>query len=271
MRVTAHLQRGQMLPFWTLTIAATLTLLFFLTNYANTVRWQIRAQNAADSAASAGLATDANMYNEYTTLQFAAAVEETRMRYLLQAIVNTISDPAGCGSSCDAYYSKLVAAYAVATANYGKVVNSMAKAQTYAPGGLKNGADKAVALASSNCTTFDCAFTYTTKINGIAESVDVAACKKVPFFAPTMLGQTAGSSFTALGRSVAVLSPLGETFVPGSVNPTTGTPYQPDESPAGANVSPEYGVTFKYLSTKLTWYVAGTVRPPALAAGYGCS
>ncbi|MDB5026331.1 MAG: hypothetical protein JWO66_20, partial [Candidatus Eremiobacteraeota bacterium] len=60
-------QRGQTLPFWTLAIAATLSLLFFMTNYANTVRWQIRAQNAADSAASAGIGTDANMYNEKTT------------------------------------------------------------------------------------------------------------------------------------------------------------------------------------------------------------
>lgn len=264
-------QRGQTLPFWTLAIAATLSLLFFMTNYANTVRWQIRAQNAADSAASAGIGTDANMYNEKTTLLLAASVAENRMRYLMQGIVNTIDHPAGCGAACDADYTKLVAAYGVAATSYGKVVSSMAKADTYAPGALANGADKAVALASTNCAVLDCSFTYTAKIDGTADTVDVTACRKVPFFSPMLLGQSAGASFTALGRSVAVLSPLAETFIPGSVNPATGLPFQPDESPAGVNAPAEYGVTFANLTLKLTWYIAGTVRPPALAAGYGCS
>jgi hypothetical protein len=271
MRVSRRSQRGQTLPFWTLSIAAMLTLLFFLTNYANTVRWQIRAQSAADSAAAAGIATDANMYNENTTLYLAAAVEETRLRFLLQAIVNTIDHSAGCGSACDADYTKLVAAYATANAGYAKVIASMAKAQAYAPGTLSNGADKAVALASSNCALFDCAFTYTAKIDGTTDTVDVTACKNVPFFAPVLLGQPAGAAFKALGRSVAVLSPVTESFVPGSVNPLTGLPFQTDESPAGVNVPAEYGVTFKNLTLNLTWYVAGTVRPPALPAGYGCS
>jgi hypothetical protein len=270
-RMATNGQRGQTLPLWTLAIAATLTLLFFLTNYANTVRWQIRAQNAADSAAAAGIATDANMYNEASTLQLAAAVEETRMRYLLQAIANTINDPNGCGSGCDADYVKLVSAYGTAVNGYAKVVASMQQVQNAGLGGLNNGADKAVALASSNCAVFDCAFTYTAKINGSAESVDVAACKKVPFFSPALLGQSAGASFTALGRSVAVLSPIAETFVPGSVNPSTGLAYQPDESPSGANVPSEYGVTYKTLSLNLTWYAVGTARPPTLASGYGCS
>lgn len=271
MRLNAHAQRGQSMPFWTLSIAATLALLFFITNYATMVRWHIRAQNAADSAAAAGIATDANMYNEKTTLELAASVEETRMRFLLQAIVNTIDDPAGCGSACDADYTKLVAAYATAKGNYSKVVASMTKADAYAPGNLQNGADKAVALASSNCTLFDCAFSYTAKIDGATDTVDVTACKKLPFIAPALLAQSAGAAFTALGRSVAVLSPVTETFIPGSVNPVTGLPYQPDESPAGVNVPSEYGVTFKNLSLQLTWYVAGTVRPPALPSGYTCS
>jgi hypothetical protein len=269
--MSGETQRGQTLPFWTLAIAATLSLLFFMTNYANTVRWQIRAQNAADSAASAGIATDANMYNERTTLLLAAAVEETRLRYLLQAVLNTINDPGGCGTACDADYTKLVAAYAAATAAHAKVISSMTKADVYAPGTLKNGADKAVAMASANCAILDCSFTYTAKIDGAADTVDVTACKKVPFFSPTLLGQSAGASFTALGRSVAVLSPVAETFVPGGVDPQTGLPFQADESPAGPNVPSEYGVTFKYLTLNLTWYIAGTVRPPALAAGYGCS
>ena len=271
MRLAMHAQRGQTLPLWTLSIAATLAVLFFLTNYASMVRWQIRAQNAADSAAAAGIATDANMYNETSTLQFAAAVQETRMRYTLQAIVNTIDDPSGCGSACDADYTKLVAAYATAASKYGQVVSSLQKAQPLAQGGLANGADKAVALASTNCAVFDCAFTYTLKINAAAETVDVVACKKVPFLSPALFGLASGASFTALGRRVATLALASETFVPGSVNPVTGTPYQPDESPAGVNVPAEYGVTFKTLSVNLGWYAAGTARPPAITPGYGCS
>jgi hypothetical protein len=272
MRVTRHAQRGQTLPLWTLSIAAILALLFFLTNYSNTVRWQIRAQNAADSAAAAGIATDANMYNESSTLQFAAAVEETRMRYLLQAIVNTIDHPSGCGttSACDADYTKLVTAYAAAATKYNQVIVSLRKALPLT-GGLKNGAAQAVALASTNCAVLDCAFTYTAAINGTAETVDVVACKKVPFLSPQLLGQATGSSFTALGRSVATLGTINETFVPGNVNPATGAAYQPDESPAGVNVPAEYGVSFKTLSIGLTWYVAGSARPPAVTPGYACS
>jgi hypothetical protein len=266
-------ERGQTLPLWTLSIAATLTLLFFMTNYTNTVRWQIRAQSAADSAAAAGISTDANMYNEKTTLQFAATVEETRMRYLLQSMVNVVNDPSHCGTSsaCDADYVKLLAAYGTARTKYSQIVTSMTAAQAYSGGGLVNGADKAVALASTSCAVFDCAFTYTTKISGPSESVDVIACKKIPILSPTLLGKAAGATFTALGHSLAVLSPINETFVPGNLNPSTGVAYQPDESPAGAGVSSEYGVSFKSLSVNMTWYVAGSVKPAAAVAGYGCS
>ncbi|HEY0613344.1 MAG TPA: pilus assembly protein TadG-related protein, partial [Candidatus Elarobacter sp.] len=225
--MSRHAERGQTLPFWTIAIGATLTLLFFVANYASTVRWQIRAQNAADSAASAGIGTDANMYNQASTIEFAAAVDETRMRYLIQAIANTVNNPSSCGSSCDAYYAKLVAAYNTAAGNYSSLTKTMQKGDNLTEGGLKNSADKAVGLASSNCTVMDCAFTYTSSVNGTAESVDVVTCKKVPFIAPALMGG-AGPSFTAVGRSVAVLAPINEAFVPGNVNPATNAPFQPD-------------------------------------------
>src|ERR1700682_5930568 len=135
-------------------------------------------------------------------LQFAPAAEETRMRYLLQSMVNVVNDPSHCGSSsaCDADYVKLLAAYNAAQTKYTQIVNSMTAAQAYAGGGLVNGADKAVALASTSCTVFDCAFAYTTKINGSSESVDVIACKKIPILSPTLLGKAAGATFTAIGH-----------------------------------------------------------------------
>jgi hypothetical protein len=269
--VNRHHERGQTLPLWTLSIAATLTVLFFVTNYANVVGWGIRAQNAADAAASAGIATDANMYNQSSTLIYAATVEETRMRYLLQAIVNTVNYPASCGTSCDAYYTKLVAAYQTAASNYASLTQAMQKGDNLTEGGLKNGPDKAVAMVSGNCALFDCAFTYTPTMNSSAETVDVVACKNVPYLAPALFGLHPSATFAALGRSVATLSPVAETFVPGNTNPSTGAPYQPDESPAGANVPADYVVTYKYLNVNLTWYVAGTARATTPASGYGCS
>ncbi|HEX3550906.1 MAG TPA: pilus assembly protein TadG-related protein [Candidatus Elarobacter sp.] len=264
-------ERGQTLPLWTLSIAATLTIVFFLTNYANTVRWGIRAQNAADSAASAGIATDANVHNQASTLQFAATVEETRMRYLMQAIVNTVNYPAGCGSGCDAYYTKLVAAYNTASAGYTQITKSMKYGDNLTEGGLKNSPDKAIALLTGDCSNADCAFSYTTSLNPVAETVDVVACKKVALMAPALFGLGSTATFTALGRSVATIAPISEAFVPGNVNPSTGQPYQPDESPAGSNVASDYVVTFKNVTVNLTWYVAGTTRPSTAASGYTCA
>ncbi|HWT06806.1 MAG TPA: Tad domain-containing protein, partial [Xanthomonadales bacterium] len=239
-------QRGQTLPLWTLSIAAILTVLFFVTNYANVVRWNVRAQNAADSAASAGIATDANMYNQISTLEYAATVEETRLRYLIQAIANTVNYPTSCGSSCDANYVTLVNAYYTASNGYTQIVNAMKLADNSTVSGLKNGPDKAVALASTSCTIFDCAFTYTGTYTAATETVDVVACKKVSYLSPALFGLGSTATFTALGRSVATIAPISETFAPSSVNPKTGTPFQPDESPVGAN--PDYLVTYKTVT-----------------------
>jgi hypothetical protein len=271
MRLTAEGRRGQTLPFWTLSIAASLTLLFFVTNYANTVRWGIRAQNAADSAASAGIATDANVHNQINTLEFAATVEETRMRYLIQAISNTVNHPSGCGSACDAYYTSLVSAYTNAANGYSTITHAMQTGDNLTEGGLKNSPGSAISTIAGDCMLSDCAFTYTTLINSSAESVDVVACKNVPFLEPSLFGLGSGATFAALGRSVESVEPLAEAFVPGSINPKTGQPYQADESPAGANVPPDYAVTFKNVTVNLTWYVAGPVRPAPVAPGYGCS
>ena len=63
--IAARAQRGQTLPFWVIGVLITLSLAFFLANYVNMVAWQIRAQNAADSAASGALSVQTNVLNEY--------------------------------------------------------------------------------------------------------------------------------------------------------------------------------------------------------------
>src|SRR5512146_2329914 len=60
---SGRMERGQTLPFWAIGTMASLALLFFLANYVNAVSWQMRAQNAADSAASAMLSIQANVFN----------------------------------------------------------------------------------------------------------------------------------------------------------------------------------------------------------------
>ena len=150
------------------------------------VRWHIRAQNAADSAASAGIATDANMNNEVTTLIYAATVEETRLRFLLQAMANLVYDPATCTgtTACDAALTKLSAAYTVAAANYAAITVQMSNIDTLSRGGLTNSPATAAGMAPTHCAVLDCGFTYTTTIDSAHETVDVVACKNVATLYP---------------------------------------------------------------------------------------
>jgi hypothetical protein len=274
MPVTANRERGQTIPVWTLGIATLFALMFFTVNYANVIRWHIRAQNAADSAASAGIATDANMNNQVNMLLYAATVDEARMRYLLQAMVNTVYHRSGCGgsqASCDAALGKLKTAYATAQTNYATVQHQLENIESISKGGLNNSPAAAAGLASSNCTKLDCGFTYTATVDQTHEVVDVVACKNVPTLLPKILGLASTNTFKALGRSAATLAQVHESFVPGSVNPKTGVLFQPNETPTGVGASSDLTVNFATLNVQLSWFVAGVTHPGTLPAGYGCS
>ena len=273
MRLARDRERGQTLPLWVLGVAAMCALMFFTANYANMVRWHIRAQNAADSAASAGIATDANAANQTNVLVYAATIEEVRMRYLLQAMVNTIYDPGACSSTaaCDAVLAKLSTAYTTAAANYAKITQQMQQSDAFTQIGLKNAPDKAAALVQANCATLDCAFTYTTALDAANEVVDVTACKNVGTLVPAILGLPQTSVFKALGRSALTLGHVQESFVPSAINPATGGAYQPKETPAGANTSADFAVNYQSLTVQLAWAVAVPARPKALVGVYGCS
>ena len=273
MRVARHSERGQTLPLWTIGLATMFALMFFTVNYANMVRWHIRAQNAADSAASAGIATDANINNQANTLIYAATVEETRMRYLLQAMANLVYDPAACSgqAACDADLAKLSAAYRVATTNYTAITQQMQNIDGLMGGGLANSPSTAAGLAASHCAVLDCGFTYTTTVDTAHETVDVVACKNVATLFPKILGLGTTNTFKALGRSAATLALIPETFLPAANNPSTGKPYQPVETPVGTNTSADLAVNFQTLTIQLTWFAAGPTRPKTLGAGYGCS
>ncbi len=94
-----HAERGQVLPMWIAGVISALALAFLTANYANSVRYQIRAQNAADAAASAVVAIQADQWNLMTTLLYAQNVEEFRIRRILDGMLLAIHRSGGCTSN----------------------------------------------------------------------------------------------------------------------------------------------------------------------------
>ena len=93
----AHGQRGQVLPLWIVAILTTFVLMFLAINYGNTVRWQMRAQNAADAAAQALVSVQTQRWNELTMALYTANVEEFRIRFLLDGMLQALDGAGGCG------------------------------------------------------------------------------------------------------------------------------------------------------------------------------
>ena len=109
-----------MLPVWCLAIVAMLVMVFMAVRYADIVRWQIRAQNAADAAAQAVLALQTQQFNEMNSALYASAVEEYRIRTILYGLELTAYGNGGCSAdnSCSTRYATLYAAYLKAVARY---------------------------------------------------------------------------------------------------------------------------------------------------------
>jgi hypothetical protein len=89
-------ERGQTIPIWIGGILTSFMLMFFGLNYANAIRWQIRAQNAADAAAQGLLAIQTERWNLMLQTLYAANVEEYRSRQLLNGLLLSIDDSGGC-------------------------------------------------------------------------------------------------------------------------------------------------------------------------------
>jgi hypothetical protein len=151
-RRSQHHARGQVLPIWILAGITAITLIFLGLNYANTVRWQIRAQNAADSAASTLISIQTQRYNEAEIMLYAADVEEIRLRHLLDGMLLALSGSAGCtgmpsryatlpmsftatgGTTCEKVYSDLRIPYLQSVNRYTNdvsLLNSIAYYTTY--------------------------------------------------------------------------------------------------------------------------------------------
>src|SRR5690242_18037437 len=94
-------ERGQTMPFWLLATVMAVTMLLFAGNYETMIAWQIHAQNAADSATAIALSPTVNVLNEESTILYASAISEYRLRYLNQGLLNAINGR-GCAdqASC---------------------------------------------------------------------------------------------------------------------------------------------------------------------------
>lgn len=163
-------ERGQTLPIWALAVLTALTLMCFSLNYANTLRWQVRAQNAADSAATAALTVQATQWNKMTAILYAADVEEWRIRHIIQGMLDAAAFNGGCthfgtaGGTCLTIYTALQRQYYKAVNRYSNDIQMLQAFST--PGRTSQTADALAVikeLAQSCSTTApleDCSFTY---------------------------------------------------------------------------------------------------------------
>lgn len=286
--------RGQTLPFWAIGTMITLALLFFLANYVSAIGWQIRAQNAVDSDASAALSVQANLFNEESTILYAAALDEYRLRYLNQAILNTIAGVGGCenmGSACDADYQSLVQEYNVALNGFTDDIHLMGQADQLSEGGQQQDERKAANGFASNCGQAGggviCDFAVSVldvsritsnraKNEFAPTELDVVACRNVPYFVPLLFKFGAGASHKVVARGAASVYPTAqENFQPGvAINPATGLVYQPSETQWAVGYSaPAYTVDFTHLTVNLNWYQVAPVKPYSgtiTAKNYSC-
>ncbi len=267
--------RGQTLPIWAMGLGAALVLAFSALQYGEVLRWQIRAQNAADAAAAGALSVQTSAWNQQMAVMYAASVEEWRIRNLLEAMVVAAHGDAGCAkggsTNCQPLYKSLKDQYVQAVARYTTDVQLMNRVSQYTFAQAQADAKAIVADFQRNCgkpNGGDCAFTYTVVdmrkrvgnlndveqdggawvVNGIAPAVvkddyvpaqiEIVTCAKVPPLVPRLLSFQP-PTFTAVGRAAATGAMVTQEWIqPGRiVNPQTGQPFQPPEDFSGGSTT----------------------------------
>ena len=237
--LNARRERGQTVPIWVLSIIASLALAFFILNYANTVRWQVRAQNAADSAAAAALGGDAARLNSVQLLLAAFDIQQLRVRDVLGA-VPTLVGANSCkntviSSGCA---SQLTNAVTDLTSQINNLQNVTTTLDNFSSKTLTDTLVTPQATVASffspngsngcvlNVLT-DCDFQYTTRIALTSSGmpvVDEYACKKIPnFVAGFMHLSGSQASYYAIGHTTETLSPLPTVYTPSSLGPALTT------------------------------------------------
>jgi len=218
-----HGERGQTIPFWVFAIIMTVSLVFFVYNYSNTIRYQIRAQNAADSAATAALAGDAARLNSVQTLLLALNVQEFTVRNVIAGVPQLLTggdtNCSGSGlltTACTNDLEDAVNNVQAEAGNMASVENSLTNFQGQLTGNnLSNMPATVSSFFTNNCAALstDCSFKYTTSIslvNGLPV-VDEYACEKVPTLVAALLPK-APQYYNAVGHTSYTLAPVSQNL-----------------------------------------------------------
>ncbi|HEX3550459.1 MAG TPA: pilus assembly protein TadG-related protein [Candidatus Elarobacter sp.] len=257
--------RGQTLPIWSMGIAAALVLAFASLQYGEVLRWQIRAQNAADAAASAALSAQTQTWNQQLALVYAAGVEEWRIRNLLTGLQAAAYNDPGCQPNCSAAFTALRNEYMRSVQRYTVDVQLVNRTSQYTLAEAQSDARALVTQLQTKCGQAnggDCAFSYNvvnveqraTSLNDVEQDggawvinnpgvsatvkpdytpaqIEIVVCANVAPIVPSFLGFQA-PTFTAIGRAAATSAMVTQEWIqPGYlVNPQTGAPFQPVES-----------------------------------------
>ena len=267
--------RGQTLPIWALGIAAALVLAFAAMQYGEVLRWQVRAQNAADAAATAALSAQTRTWNQQLALVYAAAVEEWRIRHLLTGMQAAAYGDSGCGGSCQTSFDALKREYMRAVARYTTDVQLINRTSQYTIGQAEADAQSMVQQLQANCGAAaggDCGFSYTVvrvqpriapvndveqdggawvinnpgvpanvKIDYTPAQIEIVTCAKIAPVVPSFLNFQP-PTFTAIGRAAATSAMVTQEWSqPGYItDPRTGKVFQPIEQygPAGSPSGP---------------------------------
>lgn len=291
------------MPFWLVTLVVLLTLFFFATNFVANIGWHIRAQNAADAEASALLSTRTNVLNQETVLLYSGAVNEYRLRYLDQAMLNAINGHGCSGAACSTQYTALRAQYVNALSGMQSVWQLLQRANNFTQGGQFNTDTKTLLSDLQSGTSGDAAFSLTAldcadcsagggKKKSIPGTVDLITCKKIAPVAPGLFSTVGAWQFKAVGRGAAqaVRQPVQGT-VPTSLPPGYGangyavpSGYSEYVDPGTAGLQPPEGLTgsdasyiqvnYNDLLIDLSWFSASMIKPyvtPVTSKDYTCS
>jgi hypothetical protein len=266
MLLTSH-SRGQTLPIWSMGIACALALAFASMQYGEVLRWQVRAQNAADAAAVAALSVQTQTWNQQLALVYAASVEEWRIKNLLNGLTAAAYADPGCtngGANCQATFDALKQEYYRAVARYTADVQLVNRTSQYTFAQAQGDARAIVAQLQANCGLAnggDCGVSYnvvnvvprqgtvndveqdggewvinngipaTVKLDYTPAQIEIVTCAKVAPIVPAFLGFKP-PTFTAIGRAAATSAMVTQEWIqPGViVDPRTGNPFQPPET-----------------------------------------
>jgi hypothetical protein len=297
MRVARFAERGQTLPFWVMGILVALALTFFVGNYAGTVKNQIHAQNAADSAASAALGRDAAALN--TTQTFLAAVDMQQLKVQdAEAAIPYLLGTSPCGPSNLLASSCITALQGAATdvananktlvnlqntiSNFAMNTTNTSLSPVVTPNSTMGQVTGLLSTATANSTIkslfapngsngcsvavlTDCNYDYTTYLsigaNGLP-TVDEYACKVATNNAWSFL-HLPMKSYYSIGHTTATLAPLSSAYntsTLGSALQTTSNLY-PD---ATGSTATSLLANISALNINSQFFTAVAAPPPTV-------